>query len=125
MSEQNCNELEIIYTENKISGVKILNPDLEMQMHSDVLGVEMIVKASDIIGTALHAQSICSPTVLDAVSRFALHGHHGVNNGKLACFHAKLFIKHYLPETQWEFDEDADGWDAAVLAMLDEMEHCA
>ena len=71
MSEQNCNELEIIYTENKISGVKILNPDLEMQMHSDVLGVEMIVKASDIVGTALHVQSICSPTVLAAVNRFA------------------------------------------------------
>lgn len=113
--------MQIIYTgEGKIEGVKLLSPSQDLMMDSDVLGPDMIVKSIDIMGAGVHCQMFCSPRVVHQLNRFAMQGQN--ESELMACFHASLFIKHYLPETQWEFDEDTDAWDTGVMAMITDMQ---
>ena len=109
-------------TAGEIEGVKILHPDEELvRMHSDILGPEMVVKSIDIWGSIINVDDFCTYGVKDQLNALMSEGSE-VNPCKMACFHAKLFVKHYLPDTQWPMGEEFWQWDKAVLDLMHELQ---
>lgn len=113
----------ILSPDDKIQGVKILKPDLFLHQNLDILGPEMTVKSVDVIGSAFHVQAHCSKEVIDELHNFVCPSHQDYDPMKMACFHALFFIKHYLPETQWQMDDNQAAWDQSVLELVHELQY--
>ena len=88
------------------------------------LGTE--ISALDLQGTVMRMQVFCSPRVWNKFERWVkIGGADGTepNLEKGNRFFTILFYEKYIPNAEWEMDEDVPGeWDEAVEDLLDTLQ---
>ena len=84
---------------------------------------DIVVDAHDLLGTYMHMTQHCSHDVLERLARWMTGGVRSSlpDLGKAAQFEGLLYISKYLPQDEWEMDEDQQLWDKAVLELMEEV----